>query len=69
MAPMNGVLCMKSPKKSKQAEPKVELVPNAWPKFEQFIRDVTKAGPQHRKLKPTRNRGKRASAGKREPSA
>ena len=44
----------RSPKKSKQAEPEVELVADAWPKFEQFIRDVAKAGPQHRKAKPTK---------------
>ncbi len=32
--------------------PEVELVPDAWPKFEGFIRDVAKAGPQHRPAKP-----------------
>ena len=30
----------------------VELVPDAWPKFEGFIRHVAKAGPQHRPAKP-----------------
>jgi hypothetical protein len=27
----------------------LELLPDAWPRFERFIRDVAKAGPQHRK--------------------
>jgi hypothetical protein len=26
----------------------IELVPDAWPRFEKFIRDIAKAGPQHR---------------------
>jgi hypothetical protein len=26
----------------------VELEPDAWPRFERFIRDIAKAGPQHR---------------------
>jgi hypothetical protein len=30
----------------------VELEPDAWPRFEQFIRDIAKAGPQHRVTKP-----------------
>ena len=38
----------KSPKRPKQDQPEVELVSGAWPKFEGFIRDVAKAGPQHR---------------------
>jgi hypothetical protein len=29
----------------------VEFHPDAWPRFERFIRDVAKAGPQHRKPK------------------
>jgi hypothetical protein len=29
----------------------VELEPDAWPRFEQFIRDIAKAGPQHRTAK------------------
>jgi hypothetical protein len=27
----------------------IELHPDAWLRFERFIRDVAKAGPQHRK--------------------
>jgi hypothetical protein len=27
---------------------KIELVPDAWPRFEKFIREIAKAGPQHR---------------------
>jgi hypothetical protein len=41
----------KSPKKPKQKQPEVELVDDAWPKFERFIREVAKAGPQHRPAK------------------
>lgn len=26
----------------------VELEPDAWPRFEKFIKEVAKAGPQHR---------------------
>ena len=26
----------------------IELVPDAWPRFEKFIREIVKAGPQHR---------------------
>jgi hypothetical protein len=26
----------------------IELVPDAWPRFEKFIREIAKAGPQHR---------------------
>ena len=26
----------------------IELVQDAWPRFEKFIREIVKAGPQHR---------------------
>ena len=26
----------------------IELVPDAWPRFEKFIREIVKTGPQHR---------------------
>lgn len=29
-------------------KPEIELVPDAWPRFERFIKGVVKAGPQHR---------------------
>jgi hypothetical protein len=44
----------KSPMKPKRNQPEVELVDDAWSKFERFIRDVAKAGPQHRPAKPKR---------------
>ena len=45
------------PKPEKRSKPEeVELVPDAWPRFEQFIRDVAKAGPQHRKPKGKESR-------------
>jgi hypothetical protein len=43
---------MAKPPKKSQAQPDIELVPDAWPKFERFIREVVKAGPQHRVAKP-----------------
>ena len=39
----------KSPGESKRNQPEIELVDDAWPRFERFIREVAKAGPQHRK--------------------
>ena len=36
----------------------IELHPDAWPRFERFIRDIAKAGPQHRKGKPRGKSGK-----------
>jgi hypothetical protein len=48
----------KKPQLAKLKE--IELVPDAWPRFEQFIREVAKAGPQHREApKPKRARRKR----------
>ena len=40
----------KSPSKRLKREEAedIEIEPGAWPRFERFIRDVTKAGPQHR---------------------
>jgi hypothetical protein len=29
----------------------IELVPDAWPRFERFIKQVAKAGPQHKAAK------------------
>jgi hypothetical protein len=26
----------------------IELVPDAWPRFERFIKQIAKAGPQHK---------------------
>jgi hypothetical protein len=37
--------------KAKKPNPKIdeiELVPDAWPRFERFIKEIAKAGPQHR---------------------
>jgi hypothetical protein len=36
----------KRPPAAKRDE--IELVPDAWPRFEQFIKQVAKAGPKHR---------------------
>jgi len=47
--------------KSKQ----IEFEPDAWPRFERFIRDLAKAGPQHRKskAKPDKSRTKKTPQG------
>jgi len=34
----------------------LEFYPDAWQRFETFIRDVAKAGPQHRTSKQKRRR-------------
>jgi hypothetical protein len=36
-------------KKPKQED--IELVPDAWPRFERFIKQIAKAGPQHKTAK------------------
>lgn len=51
---------MASPKKA--SLPDVELVPDAWAKFEKFVKGIAKAGPQHRpalkaKAKAARKKG------------
>jgi len=50
---------------SQRKQKRIELEPDAWPRFERFIRDIAKAGPQHRTTKPkkpTASRAKPASA-------
>lgn len=45
---------------SKKAKPEaVELVPDAWGKFERFIKQVVKAGPQHRSTSKKRGAEKK----------
>ena len=44
--------------KRKAKETEIEIEPDAWPRFERFIKEAAKA-PQHRKSKPK---------GKRKPS-
>jgi hypothetical protein len=34
-----------------EAQSEIELDPDAWPRFEQFIKTVAKAGPKHRPAK------------------
>jgi hypothetical protein len=44
---------------AKRAQAKeIELEPDAWPRFERFIRGIVKAGPQHRPPKPKAKTGK-----------
>jgi hypothetical protein len=42
----------------------IELVPDAWPRFERFIRQIVKAGPQHRPANPSKPRAKGAKSPK-----
>src|ERR1700676_4564269 len=42
----------------------IELVPDAWPRFERFIKQVAKAGPQHK----TSPAPKKAKKSKKNPS-
>jgi len=60
---------MASPKGTKQTPPKgIELVPDAWPRFEKFIREIVKAGPQHRSaVKPKSKMGKPKAGSKASP--
>ena len=44
------------PRKPKQ-KIELELDPDAWPRFEQFVKDMAKAGPKHRE--PAKPKGKR----------
>jgi hypothetical protein len=37
----------------------VELEPDAWPRFERFIKQVAKAGPQHRPSPKVKTKAKR----------
>jgi hypothetical protein len=39
----------KSSKENQASE--IELVPDAWPRFERFIRQIAKAPPQHKTAK------------------
>jgi len=36
---------------NRKVRDEIELEPDAWPRFERFIRDIAKAGPQHRAAK------------------
>lgn len=38
---------------------KIELEPDAWPRFERFIRSIAKAGPQHRAARKSTNKAQK----------
>ncbi len=44
-----GIFFMSKPPRKAKAE--VEFVPDAWAKFERFVKGIVKAGPQHRAAK------------------
>jgi len=63
------------PKGTKQNPTKgfaqIELVPDAWPRFERFIKEIVKAGPQHRvsTAKPKAKASPKASSPEKRRSA
>jgi hypothetical protein len=48
--------------KAPQKEPEIELHPDAWERFTEFVKRIAKAGPQHRAKK------ERAGAPRRAPT-
>jgi hypothetical protein len=43
----------------KKIESDLELVPDAWPRFERFIKQIAKVGPAHREdRKPVKKKSK-----------
>jgi len=46
---------------------KIEFEPDAWERFERFIGDIARAGPQHRKPTEKTNRKVRAQHKHRKP--
>jgi hypothetical protein len=42
---------MKNQQKRKPKASDIELAPDAWPRFERFITEIAKTGPQHRSPK------------------
>jgi hypothetical protein len=45
----------KPPTGKKRQKPEIELVEDAWPRFERLIKQVAKAGPKHRTSKKARS--------------
>lgn len=45
-------------RKPKAKEPEIELEPDAWDRFERFIKSVAKAGPQHKAAPPAKKPAK-----------
>lgn len=48
-------------KRIKPDQSAIELVPDAWAKFEKFVKGIVKAGPQHRPTKPAKKALDRSS--------
>jgi hypothetical protein len=44
--------------KTPHSKKEIELVPDAWPRFERFIKQIAKAGPQHKAVKKTKAKKK-----------
>jgi hypothetical protein len=51
---------MPKPRKDHDEKP-IELEPDAWSRFERFVKDIAKAGPQHRKPREESKVGKKPS--------
>jgi hypothetical protein len=48
-----------SASKPKKKAPEIELHPDAWERFTEFVKRIAKAGPQHRTKKASTNAGRR----------
>jgi sugar phosphate isomerase/epimerase len=40
------------PRPRKTGPKDIELIPDAWPRFERMVKAIAKAGPQHREAPP-----------------
>jgi hypothetical protein len=54
----NGAIMAKHSKRQTQ----VELVPDAWPRFEKFITEIMKVGPQHRSANAPKSAAPKAAS-------
>jgi hypothetical protein len=50
-----------APKSKGKADHDIELLPDAWPRFERMVRAISKAGPQHREAPPPQTKVKKAA--------
>jgi hypothetical protein len=55
------VIMAKTPKKETSIED-VELVPDAWPRFERFVKEIAKAKPKHKTTADSRHAASKEKA-------
>jgi hypothetical protein len=51
---------MVSPRKPKSEADEIELHPDAWERFTEFVKRIAKAGPQHRVKRQAKERGSKS---------